>query len=106
MRLILRLVLLIGAVGCAWAQLPVARLTSIFPPGTQAGAFTLVTVAGSDLDEPRALRFSHPGISATLKDGKFTVAAATNVPVGIYDVRVIGKYGASNPRAFSVGDFS
>ena len=35
---------------------------------------------------------------------KFKVTIAPDVPVGQYDVRVINKWGVSNPRAFCVGD--
>src|SRR5438045_1781588 len=87
----------------ASAQLPVARLTSIFPPSAQIGATNEVTVAGSDLDDLRELRFSTAGISASLKDGShFTITVATNVGTGIYEARVIGRFGASNPRAFVI----
>jgi hypothetical protein len=86
-------------------QLPVARLSTIFPPGAQIGVATEVKVEGADLDDAKELRFSNPGIAATQKsDGHFTVTVGTNVQPGICDVRVIGRFGASNPRAFAVGD--
>jgi hypothetical protein len=89
---------------------------------------TEVTVVGSDLDEPEKLYFSHPGIKGEYlappeppvdpkkKDAappkkvdpkgphKFRVTVAPDVPPGTYDLRVIGKYGISNPRAFVVGN--
>src|SRR4029079_10008583 len=34
------------------------------------------------------------------------VTIAPDVPPGMYDVRVVGKYGVSNPRAFVVGDIN
>ena len=37
---------------------------------------------------------------------QFVVTVAGNVPLGLYDVRVAGKYGLSNPRAFTVGDLT
>lgn len=81
---------------------------------------TLVTVTGTDLDEPEGLIFSHPGIQAKYVEsaaaelkGKgqskrnalahtFAVTAAGNVPPGTYDVRLSGSWGLSNPRAFVV----
>src|SRR5690349_21816235 len=105
MRLLSRFLLLLALIPAMAQQLPVARLNTIFPPGAQLGVATEVKVDGADLDDSETLRFSHPGISAKLKsDGHFVVTAATNVPVGIYDVRVIGRFGASNPRAFVIGD--
>lgn len=87
------------------AQLPVARLHSIFPPGSQIGINTVVKINGADLDDLSELRFSNPGITgAKNADGQFTALASTNVSPGIYEARVIGRFGASNPRAFVVGD--
>jgi hypothetical protein len=37
---------------------------------------------------------------------KFKVTVAGDVPVGQYDVRVINKWGVSNPRVFCVGDLT
>ncbi|MFO0825841.1 MAG: hypothetical protein U0792_22430 [Gemmataceae bacterium] len=82
-----------------------------------------VVIIGTDLDEPEKLYFSHPGIKGEYlapripvdpkkKDmpkanangpHKFRVTIAPDVPPGIYDLRVVGKYGVSNPRAFVVG---
>ena len=86
------------------ADLPSARLDSIFPPGGKAGTEVDAAVAGADLDEAKALHFSHPGITATLKGKRFIIKIAPDVPPGIYDVRISGLLGISNPRAFVVGD--
>jgi len=86
------------------AELPAIRLDTVFPPGAKAGADTEVAITGADLDEAKALHFSHPGITATPKDKRFVVKVAPDVPPGIYDVRVSGVLGVSNPRAFVVGD--
>lgn len=89
---------------------------------------TELSVIGTDLEEPEKLVFSHPGIKGVLiappepppdpkKKGapppkgppgphKFRVTVDSNVPPGIYDVRVTGKWGVSNPRAFAVGTLS
>jgi len=86
------------------AELPVIRLDSVFPPGGKAGTEVEATVAGADLDEAKALHFSHPGITAEPKDKKYLIKIAPDVPPGIYDVRVSGLLGISNPRAFVVDD--
>ena len=68
-----RLVLGLGAVLClflatpAFAQMPTAMLSSVFPPGGQIGTETEVAITGENLDEATALQFSHPGISAMPK---------------------------------------
>ena len=86
------------------AQLPAPRLGSVFPPGGRIGATTEVTVAGSDLDEPVRLHFSHAGLVAKPASGanQFSVVIASNVPPGIYDARFVGRFGISNPRSFVV----
>src|SRR5687768_12447927 len=88
----------------ASAQLPVARLHAVFPPGGQAGSSVEVKLTGQDLDDAKELRFSHPGITAEpAEGGKFKVAIAADVPLGTYDARAVGRFGISNPRAFAVG---
>ena len=123
-----------GTVGLAQQPgailLPQPRITSAFPSGAKTGSVQVVTVNGTDLDDATGLVFSHPGITAELveipevpdpkkkpdpnqgkkkKGGvqasvKFKVSVAANVPAGNYDVRIVNKWGVSNPRAFVVGD--
>lgn len=107
---------LLGAIFCApmaytSGQLPQTRITAVFPPGAQRGTTIDVTVtAGTDLDEVSQLIFSHPGIKAVQKlDGNgnpvgntFTVSVDSAVEPGLYDVRVLGLFGISNPRIFRI----
>jgi hypothetical protein len=103
------------------AQLPAARLLSIFPAGGRAGSeldFTLTS--GVDLEGAGQLRFSHPGITAVQKlapvegqptpqpvANQFQVKIAADVPPGLYEVRAAGgAYGVTNPRAFVVSDLA
>jgi hypothetical protein len=103
----------------AQAQLPQARLNAIYPLGGQRGTTVEVTVGGGvDLDEASHLYFSHSGITAVPKTvavegkppqpvaGQFVVTIAADVPVGVYDIRVRGLYGMSNPRSFTVGNLN
>ncbi|MBL4883708.1 MAG: hypothetical protein JKY95_04105, partial [Planctomycetaceae bacterium] len=92
-----------------WAQLPVAQLRSIFPPGGQAGhEVKFSIVEGTDLDEISNVIFNHPGIQLQGKldpltsPMAFTVKIAADVPPGYYSVRVQSRYGVSNPRMFRV----
>jgi hypothetical protein len=103
-----------------WAQLPVPNLNSLFPLGGQQGTTVEVTVAGTNLDESEKLLFSHPGITALPKQqpadefnpqprnvpNQFVVQVAANVSPGFYEVRHVGRYGASNPRIFAVSKLS
>ncbi len=110
--------------------LPSARVQSVFPLGVKAGTSVEVTVTGTDVEEPEKLLFAHPGIKGEYiappkeatpdpKDPKktvppakvnpagphkFKVTAAADVPPGLYDLRFVGKWGASNPRTFAVSD--
>lgn len=99
-----------------WAQLPSTQFSSIFPPGGKFGTTVDVQVSGADQIDLTQLVFSHAGIKATQKtskpneflpeapvQGQFSVTIAGDVPPGIYEARVVGRYGVSNPRAFTVG---
>lgn len=99
----------------ASAQLPQTKLFAVSPMGGQVGqSFVLSLTSGQDLEEISKLLFTHPGITAVPKmqdvNGKpqpvanqFTVTIAADVPPGRYEVRAVGFYGISNPRAFQVG---
>ncbi len=105
MRAAFALIVAILVLSRALAELPVPLLNSVSPMGGKIGTETEVVIAGAELDEADALHFSHPGITATLKaPNHFAVKIAPEVSVGNYDVRVVGKLGVSNPRAFIVGD--
>ncbi len=91
----------------AQAQMPNARLASVFPAGAQSGATTEITVSGVDLDEPAMLRFSDGRVlAAAIPDSprKFRVTVPPNMPAALVDVRFIGRFGVSNPRTFSIDD--
>ncbi len=97
----------------SFAQLPAARLSTIFPPGGKAGTTFEVTVTGSDLDDDTQLHFSHANITARQKvadktgepeANKFLVTIGADVPPDVYEARVIGRFGVSNPRAYVVGN--
>ena len=94
------------AVVPARAQLPQPKLSTIAPAGGKQGSSVEVTLTGSDQDDATQLVFSHPGITSKSAEQKFTVAIAADVPPGFYDVRVVGRYGISNPRTFMVGQWA
>jgi hypothetical protein len=99
------------------AELPVARLYSVFPSGARQGSTIDVTITGDDLEKVSQLQFSIPGINAVQKTqppalgqegpqpvaNQFTLTLAADAPLGICEVRASGKYGISNPRSFVIG---
>ncbi len=114
--------------------LPTPRINNVFPCGAKSGTSVEVTITGYDLDEPKGLIFSHSGFKADYlpaKDAepkadpkkgkkgggggrkkrnpgdpqKFKISVDASVPTGLYDVRVVDKWGVSNPRFFAVGEF-
>jgi len=85
------------------AGMPLSRLSSVFPVGGKRGSTVEVTLRGADLDGSKRLHFSHPGISAVPAGGNFTVTIGPEVPLGLHELRAVGRYGVSNPRAFVVG---
>ncbi|MSO21762.1 MAG: hypothetical protein EXQ58_00610 [Acidobacteria bacterium] len=101
-----------------WAQFPSIRLLTVFPSGGKQASTFEVTVTGTDTDDTDRLYFSHPGVTGspvmgkssafqTLPQpvpGKFKVSISPDVPLGVYELRLIGRYGISNARAFAVGD--
>jgi hypothetical protein len=105
------------------SQFPNPELLTVTPPGGKAGTTVEVTVTGTHLEEPESLLFSHPGFKAEpivppappadpkkpMPPAKpavtqFKVTIAPDTPLGIHDVRLVNKWGVSNPRAFVVGD--
>lgn len=99
----------------AVGQLPNPRLTGLVPSGGRSGGTVEVVVRGDDLDEPTSILFSHPGISGTLqanaapawqrtRETPFVVTIARDVPPGLYEARVAGRFGLSTSWPFCVDD--
>jgi hypothetical protein len=85
------------------AELPSIRLDRIQPLGAAAGSTFEMELNAADAEGEEQLRFEHPGFSAKLvKPGRFEVTVAADVPEGTYDVRLVGRFGLSNPRLFAV----
>jgi multidrug efflux pump subunit AcrA (membrane-fusion protein) len=109
--------LLVVTSSSAWGQLPVPTLNTVYPPGGKQGTSLDLAVAGQNLDDGEKLVFTHPGITAQPKmspptefrptaakiPDQYTMTIAADVPPGTYEVRHLGRYGLSNPRAFVVG---
>ncbi len=101
---ILFLTLLGAAALQAQSTLPHPMLNTIYPCAAQVGSTTEVTITGTDLDAAMKLHFSAKGIEAKsgAKPNQFTITVSKEAPAGYCDVRVIGRYGISNPRGFAI----
>src|SRR5690348_10466084 len=87
----------------ARADLPAVRFDRLTPLGGAAGSTVDLDIAGADLEGVESLLFDHPGLKATfVKERRFRLSIAADVPPGTYDVRLVGRFGVSNPRLFSV----
>ncbi len=85
------------------ADLPSIRFDRLAPLGAAAGSRVEVEITGADIEDVKSLMFDHPGLRAEfLKDRRFRVTVAPDVPAGTYDVRLVGRFGVSNPRLFAV----
>jgi hypothetical protein len=113
-RLVTTTILAALAAGVASAQLPVARLLTVSPPGGQVGTTFEISVSGSDLEETTGLRFYDTNIFAKPKivsetglpeANKFLVTISSNAFPGLTEVRTTGRFGISSPRAFAIGAF-
>ena len=106
---------------------PPPRLLYVSPPGGQAGSSFEVVATGQDFKDVQGLHFSFPGAKVEaqgsetpktidpkamklplkpppgLGSHRFKVTLPPDAPLGIQDIRVVGKGGVSNPRAFVVG---
>jgi hypothetical protein len=87
----------------ARADLPTVRFDRLTPLGGAAGTTVDLEVAGADLEGVVSLLFDHPGLKASfVKEHHFHLTIAADVPPATYDVRLVGRFGVSNPRLFAV----
>lgn len=98
------------------AELPLARLSTVFPNGGKIGGTVEVTIAGTDLDDVIQLLFTNPEIKSSpktkpstitnqppeIETNRFLVTIPDSVPEGAFEVRASGRFGASTPRMFFV----
>lgn len=113
---LLSVVVSLSISGVLHAQLPQPQLSTIFPPGAQAGSTVEVTIAGTELEECQDLVFSHPGITceqipiagtdfqpASHQATRYNVTVAADVPPGHYDVSAHTRLGLTPPQGFVIG---
>lgn len=95
------------------AELPRARLDTVFPLGARRGTEVEVSLTGIDLDEASQVLVFAPGVTAVITNVPTfpsqdhvvcRITVLSNVPPGHYDVRVHGRFGVSTARTFVVSD--
>ena len=87
----------------AWAELPVIRFDVISPLGTSPDRTIEVEILGNDLEGLQTIHFPAPGFRVEpVKEKKFNLTVAADVPAGTYDCYLVGRFGVSNARLFAV----
>ena len=116
MRSLLSIPLVLVYAQSSLAQLPTPDVARLRPAAAKAGETLNVALYGSNLDELKALRFTHPRITAQRvtkppadfftepqpQGSSFLVTVANHVPPGIYEARAVSYLGISTARAFLV----
>jgi hypothetical protein len=89
---------------------PQPILLSVSPAAAQSGSKVELGITGTDLDGAARLHFSVPGVicESKLNDkqqpvpNKFMVSFPDGIAATRCDVRVVARYGISNPRGFFI----
>ena len=89
---------------------PQPFLASVSPPAAQVGAKVEVSITGTDLDGASRLHFSVPGVTCEPKlddkkqpvANKFVISIPAGTAATTCDIRVVARYGISNPRGFAI----
>lgn len=85
------------------ATFPTPTLTSLTPLGSQASAQIELTLRGADLDAPIAILLNERSIPVkSSQPNVLSLALPADLKPGLYDLRFVGRYGVSNPRAFEI----
>src|SRR5687768_6347378 len=114
-RILLTSLAMLAGILAINAQLPVARLYAISPAGGRIASTFEVSLSGSDLDDVTDLLFSDTNVTAKAKTAsetgltepnRFLVTISSNALPGKCEARAVGRFGVSNPRFFTLGQFA
>ena len=100
-RLVSLLFAALTASAFSQATFPAPTLTSIFPLGGKPNTTVELTLSGTDLDSPQAIMIGDRFIQIK-STAKVSVPLPADLPMGLHDLRFVGRYGVSNPRVFEV----
>lgn len=107
---LLPVLLCLATAAVAQVTIPQPFLASLSPVAGKAGTTLEIAVTGTDLDGATGLHFSLPGITCVPKvddkkqpvTNRFIVMLPEGVGNASCDVRVLARYGISNPRRFVI----
>jgi len=98
--------LLIFGLHTASAQLPYHRLDRATPNSAQTAATNqtvTIKISGAELDLAERLDTDIPGATTTkVDDSTYKLVLPPNAKTGLYDLRLVGRYGLSAPRRFAL----
>lgn len=108
----LRVIAVLVAVGiarqgsdCVLANSPAPVLANLFPAGAATGTTMRVAIEGTALDDWHTVYVSDPRVVGRRLDAKTAeLTIPADLPLGVYDVRLVGKYGVTGPRAFQISN--
>jgi len=97
------LILATATTAFSQATFPTPSLTGISPLGSKAGTALELTLRGTDLDAPTAILLNERSIPAkSTKPNVLSITLPADLKPALYDLRFVGRYGVSNPRAFEI----
>lgn len=94
------------AAGVCSAQVPMAELDALTPPGARAGQTIELQAHGSYLDELAGVLVSDEAVKGFIENGQVQLEIPAGLSPRVIDVSVYGRFGVSNPRAFAVGNLA
>ena len=95
----------------AQATYPTPVLTSLSPLGGKPGSTVDFSFKGADIDGAKSILLSSaqagasyeiPIVQLPEKKGALSAKLPADVKSDLYDIRLVGRYGVSNPRVFQV----
>lgn len=90
---------------------PSPTLSSITPLGGKPGTTVEFTFKGAELEEAKSILLSNlrdgkaltiPVTQVPAKKGVLSALLPADAPAGLYDIRLVARYGISNPRVFQI----
>ena len=92
------------AAGASTAQVPMAELDALTPPGARAGQTIKLQAHGTYLEELAGVLVSDDTVKGAVENGNIHLTIPEGLSPRVIDVSVHGRFGVSNPRAFAIGN--